>query len=59
MLTIASPHTTWIYANELNVGEPLGNFKMGMAARTTHNMMTAGSLAPLSLRPLDEITWGQ
>lgn len=46
MLTIVSPHTTWVYANELSVGEPLGNFKMGMAARTTHNMMTAGSLAP-------------
>lgn len=49
MLTVASPHTTWVYANELSVGEPLSKFKMGMAAITTHNMMTPGTLAPPSL----------
>lgn len=46
MLTIASPHTTRVYANELSVCEPLGNFRMGLASRTTHNMMTAETLAP-------------
>lgn len=42
MLFTASPHSIWIYANELSVGEPLGDFRV---VRAAHNMITDGTLA--------------